>query len=218
MSGVLVAKQEHLSKLYWPFLERNCNICREQIEYELSHDTPESRKSHSDGDHSSSGGSSNELVSNKTPVAKSELKCAECDHNDNLWLCLICGYCGCGRYYQRHSLQHYDNTGHNFCMELNSQRIWNYRGDLYVHRLIKTRIQKNLNISNQNIENQFQLFNAFVTNDIKAQTRLNDPNNTEIEESKELPMSKHSSTSSNNRLDKSKSVVMSLPDSSQQTD
>ena len=72
-----------------------------------------------------------------------ELKCQSCDNTENLWLCLICGNIGCGRYQSRHAVTHFDVTQHTFTIELNSQRIWNYRGDFYVHRLIRTDIGRN---------------------------------------------------------------------------
>ena len=61
----------------------------------------------------------------------------ECDQTDNLWICLICGNVGCGRYAPaQHSLKHFINTGHCFAMEINTSRVWDYAGDKYVHRLV----------------------------------------------------------------------------------
>lgn len=63
--------------------------------------------------------------------------CMECDQTDNLWICLICGNVGCGRYAPaQHSLKHFINTGHCFAMEINTSRVWDYAGDKYVHRLV----------------------------------------------------------------------------------
>lgn len=63
--------------------------------------------------------------------------CMECDEANNLWICLICGNVGCGRYAPaQHSLKHFINTGHCFAMEIDTSRVWDYAGDKYVHRLV----------------------------------------------------------------------------------
>ena len=36
--------------------------------------------------------------------------------------------------------QHHHETGHNYAIELATQRVWDYTGDCYVHRLIQNRI------------------------------------------------------------------------------
>jgi BRCA1-associated protein len=46
---------------------------------------------------------------------------------------------GCGRYAGRHAILHYEQLGHQYAMELESQRVWDYGGDQYVHRLIQNR-------------------------------------------------------------------------------
>ncbi|CAD7966479.1 unnamed protein product [Amoebophrya sp. A25] len=52
-----------------------------------------------------------------------------------LWLCLVCGFVGCSRYARgQHSLLHQKATGHRFSLELRSGRIWDYAGDVFVHR------------------------------------------------------------------------------------
>lgn len=67
----------------------------------------------------------------------SQEHCMQCDSDENLWVCLICGNVGCSRYApEQHSLKHFVETGHCFAMELNTSRVWDYAGDNYVHRLI----------------------------------------------------------------------------------
>jgi BRCA1-associated protein len=65
------------------------------------------------------------------------LECETC-HEDggSLWQCLICGRVGCGRYEGKHAYAHYEKSGHMFAMDLASKRVWDYRGDGYVHRII----------------------------------------------------------------------------------
>ncbi|GMM37592.1 Etp1 protein [Saccharomycopsis crataegensis] len=65
-------------------------------------------------------------------------KCGICEISDNLWICLICGSIACGRYNHAHAINHYNESGHCFAMDINSQRIWDYASDCYVHRLIRT--------------------------------------------------------------------------------
>lgn len=59
--------------------------------------------------------------------------------NDSLWICLICGHIGCGRYVEGHAYQHYCETQHTFAMQLGNNRVWDYAGDNYVHRLLQNK-------------------------------------------------------------------------------
>ncbi|KAK5079829.1 hypothetical protein LTR70_008896 [Exophiala xenobiotica] len=65
-----------------------------------------------------------------------DLECGECRITQSLWQCLICGYVGCGRYAGKHAYHHYERTGHTFSLDLESQRVWDYDRDCYVHRII----------------------------------------------------------------------------------
>ncbi|KAF9258913.1 zf-UBP-domain-containing protein [Marasmius fiardii PR-910] len=62
-----------------------------------------------------------------------------CTSTTNLWICLICGSIGCGRYRRGHAESHYQKTTHLYALELETQRVWDYAGDGYVHRLIQNR-------------------------------------------------------------------------------
>lgn len=69
--------------------------------------------------------------------------CVDCPSdtasNSNLWICLICGNIGCGRYRRAHAQAHYEQTTHLYALELETQRVWDYAGDGYVHRLIQNK-------------------------------------------------------------------------------
>ncbi len=73
------------------------------------------------------------------PSANECTYCADCGGTTNLWICLICGNIGCGRYGQAHAHAHYVSTTHLYALELETQRVWDYAGDGYVHRLIQNK-------------------------------------------------------------------------------
>ncbi|KAF9351010.1 hypothetical protein BGX34_000856 [Mortierella sp. NVP85] len=57
-------------------------------------------------------------------VAAENAHCANCDLNENLWLCLVCGNLGCGRQQyggtggNGHGLAHFESTGHGVACKL----------------------------------------------------------------------------------------------------
>ena len=66
-----------------------------------------------------------------------DLFCAECSMHKTLWVCLTCGYVGCGRYSNKHSVAHFERTGHQYSLELATLRVWDYVDDGqggYAHR------------------------------------------------------------------------------------
>lgn len=54
-------------------------------------------------------------------------------------MCLICGNTGCGRYDGAHAYAHYEQTSHCYAMDLVTQRVWDYAGDGYVHRIVQNK-------------------------------------------------------------------------------
>ncbi|TRY53983.1 hypothetical protein DNTS_015541 [Danionella cerebrum] len=75
----------------------------------------------------------------QTPEPVEENKCFECGVHENLWICLICGHIGCGRYVSRHAYKHFEETQHTYAMQLTNHRVWDYAGDNYVHRLVASK-------------------------------------------------------------------------------
>ncbi|XP_077216737.1 zinc finger (C3HC4-type RING finger) family protein [Tasmannia lanceolata] len=65
--------------------------------------------------------------------------CSVCETSENLWICVICGFVGCGRYKEGHAVRHWKETQHCYSLELETQRVWDYVGDNYVHRLIQSK-------------------------------------------------------------------------------
>ncbi|KAF2200315.1 hypothetical protein GQ43DRAFT_464089 [Delitschia confertaspora ATCC 74209] len=68
-----------------------------------------------------------------------ENECSVCGSTSNLWICLICGNIGCGRYDSAHAFAHYETTSHTYAMDVVTQHVWDYAGDGYVHRLIQNK-------------------------------------------------------------------------------
>ena len=66
-------------------------------------------------------------------------ECTICRSDANLWICLICGNIGCGRYDAAHAFLHYQQSSHCFAMDLNTQRVWDYASDGYVHRIAQNK-------------------------------------------------------------------------------
>ncbi|KAF9054431.1 hypothetical protein BJ165DRAFT_1565151 [Panaeolus papilionaceus] len=73
------------------------------------------------------------------PREPTQSSCSSCESTTNLWICLICGNIGCGRYGRAHAQAHYQSTTHLYALELETQRVWDYAGDGYVHRLIQNK-------------------------------------------------------------------------------
>lgn len=73
-----------------------------------------------------------------------QLNCNVCGRDENLWVCLICGHMGCGRYNSKHAIYHYETTSHCFAMDITTNRVWDYAGDNYVHRLVQNEVDGKL--------------------------------------------------------------------------
>ncbi|PAV56727.1 hypothetical protein WR25_04996 isoform A [Diploscapter pachys] len=74
----------------------------------------------------------------QTPELVAEQRCSDCGQSSDLWICLICGNIGCGRYAEAHAQRHFEMTSHTFCLQVGGDRVWDYAGDNYVHRLIQS--------------------------------------------------------------------------------
>lgn len=74
----------------------------------------------------------------QTPEEIPDQRCSLCGSADSLWICLICGHVGCGRYVGGHAHRHFMETNHLFSLQVGNNRVWDYVRDNYVHRLLQS--------------------------------------------------------------------------------
>lgn len=81
-----------------------------------------------------------------TPEAS---KCMNCDNREDLWMCVVCAYVGCGVYKNKHAQAHFKETQHPFAMNLEDctfwsgdkvpqGSVWDYVSDRFVNRLLSS--------------------------------------------------------------------------------
>ncbi|KAJ8635060.1 hypothetical protein MRB53_009327 [Persea americana] len=61
--------------------------------------------------------------------------CFVCETSENIWICIICGFVGCGRHQERHGIMHWKDTQHCYTLGLETKRVWDYVGERFVERL-----------------------------------------------------------------------------------
>ncbi|KAK0188935.1 BRCA1-associated protein 2-domain-containing protein [Armillaria mellea] len=96
--------------------DSRCPVCRYSQTLLTSHPT---------------SSSSTHSIPFANPSTYSLSSCSSCSSTANLWICLICGNIGCGRYGRAHAQEHYQLTTHLYSLELETQRVWDYAGDGY---------------------------------------------------------------------------------------
>ncbi|KAI8379979.1 hypothetical protein EDC96DRAFT_492531 [Choanephora cucurbitarum] len=75
--------------------------------------------------------------------------CADCELNQNLWLCLVCGNLGCGRKQydgsggNNHAIEHFEKTGHGVNVKLGTITAEG-TADIYCYSCDDARIDENL--------------------------------------------------------------------------
>lgn len=112
----------------------------------------------------------------QTPELMPDNRCVGCGSQDSLWICLICGHIGCGRYVDGHAYQHYLDTQHTYAMQLGNNRVWDYAGDNYVHRLVQNKADgKPVELEPRWVENEEKMdsmqleYTYLLTSQLEAQ-------------------------------------------------
>ncbi|KQJ84968.1 BRCA1-associated protein [Brachypodium distachyon] len=115
-----------------------CPVCIERLDQDISGIVA------TNCDHSFQCSCVSMWVSSSCPVCQfcqklsetpTDPTCSVCQTSENLWICVICGFVGCGRYKEGHAIRHWKGTQHCYSLDLETQRVWDYVGDSYVHRL-----------------------------------------------------------------------------------
>ncbi|CAH8849437.1 unnamed protein product [Trichobilharzia szidati] len=58
--------------------------------------------------------------------------CSHCYTTESVWACLSCSNFACGRYISEHALQHFKQTNHPLCIEVNEKFVYCYICDDFV--------------------------------------------------------------------------------------
>lgn len=53
-------------------------------------------------------------------------KCATCEHEGEVWVCLTCGFHGCSRFVEGHAAIHHDESSHPIAVGLADMSAWCY--------------------------------------------------------------------------------------------
>lgn len=96
----------------------------------------------------------------ENPADDHEPMCSVCATTNNVWVCLICGNLGCGRYDAAHAHGHYEATSHCYAMDIGTQRVWDYAGDGYVHRLIQSKPDGRIELPAERARHENEAFRA----------------------------------------------------------
>ncbi|KAJ2545965.1 hypothetical protein EV175_005775, partial [Coemansia sp. RSA 1933] len=136
VSGLLTTMCQHTfhCKCLARWGDGSCPVCR-HTQTSPFVDADRFRRTVADG--GASGSTSwSPVVPGADPSAGAS-SCYACALTTDLWICLVCGTVGCGRYANAHAKAHFELTQHPYSLELGSQRVWDYAGDGYVHRILQ---------------------------------------------------------------------------------
>ncbi|OMJ71261.1 hypothetical protein SteCoe_30586 [Stentor coeruleus] len=106
------------------------------------------------------------------------ISCETCGESKEVWICLICGYKGCGRYKEAHSAKHSKISGHMFTVEATSQCVWDYITDMYVHRILHSGrgclvLDTNFNqLPKENLERMINEYNHIINLQLEQQREM----------------------------------------------
>ncbi|XP_078150585.1 uncharacterized protein LOC144545884 [Carex rostrata] len=130
-----------------------CPICLERLDQDISGIVA------TNCDHSfqcscvSKWDNSSCLVCHLCQNLSAQTTCSICETTESLYICLICGFFGCGRYFcspgciyeNGHALKHWKNTQHCYTLDFETHKVWDYVGHNYVHRLNQSKSSEKFN-------------------------------------------------------------------------
>lgn len=70
------------------------------------------------------------------------MRCLECGNTDEAWLCLQCLQCHCGRFANKHMINHSQQTGHEICISCKDMSIWCHQCAAYLDTFQHPRLAK----------------------------------------------------------------------------
>ena len=107
-------------------------------------------------------------------LKQKELSCEICDVKKDNWICMVCGYVGCGRYSQTHAIFHYLKTNHKFSVSFEKNYIWNYKKDSFAQRLSGNIEEKEEEIENEEdfLEDQYLNYERLIEEQLFLQKQF----------------------------------------------
>jgi len=68
------------------------------------------------------------------------LRCSSCDHNEEVWVCLTCGHCACGRHVKAHAEEHASAKDHPLAISMADMSAWCYSCEEYLNTFLIQRL------------------------------------------------------------------------------
>lgn len=115
-----------------------------------------------------------ELKQPEEPLPEPHMHCSSCELENNLWLCLTCGYVGCGRRNfdgtggNGHALEHFKQTGHPVCVKMGTISP-DGRADLFCYACDET-------VTDSHIADHLKQLSINVQNSVKTESTTTELN------------------------------------------
>lgn len=89
----------------------------------------------------------------------------------DIWVCLVCGYTGCGLCNAGHIQMHYDSQQHAYAMNTDTRHVFDFAGQGYVHRLVvqQDAVSSSSSIPTSNSSNNINAVASVDNSVIRAQ-------------------------------------------------
>lgn len=146
ISSITTQNQQYAASMAGPLYEiPTCAVCLHRI-YPPRLGMPKPRNDQLCSEYCVSGNCRNQAFLQPWPsnvckacqmIQSNELEdvfCNCCALQETLWICLTCGFVGCGRYSHGHAANHFTESQHAFALEMATLRIWDYASGEFAHR------------------------------------------------------------------------------------